>query len=69
MDRIEQLQIIAEYLGLSNVVTELKAIDFRSKQENPTLMLPLVGEFSSGKTTLINSLTDSKKLETATKPT
>lgn len=69
MDRIEQLQIIAEYLGLSNVVTELKAIDFRSKQENPTLILPLVGEFSSGKTTLINSLTDSKKLETATKPT
>lgn len=29
----------------------------------------MVGEFSSGKTTLLNALTDSKKLETATKPT
>lgn len=69
MDKIEQLLHIAEYLGLGNVVSELEAIDLRSKQENANLILPLVGEFSSGKTTLINSLTDSKKLETATKPT
>jgi len=69
MDNIEVLQNIAEYLGLSNIVSELEAIDKRSKQENASLILPLVGEFSSGKTTLINSLTDSKKLETATKPT
>lgn len=33
------------------------------------MTLPLVGEFSSGKTTLINSLTNSHQLETATKPT
>lgn len=33
------------------------------------MLIPLVGEFSSGKTTLLNALTDSKKLETATKPT
>ena len=69
MDNIEVLQNIAEYLGLSNIVSELETIDMRSKQENASLILPLVGEFSSGKTTLINSLTDSKKLETATKPT
>ena len=69
MGKIELLIDIAEYLGLSNIVSDLKAISLRSKQDNASLILPLVGEFSSGKTTLINSLTDSKKLETATKPT
>ena len=69
MDRIKLLRTIAESLGLDNIVSELEAIDTRSKQENANIILPLVGEFSSGKTTLINALTDSKKLETATKPT
>lgn len=69
MGDLNKLHEIAEYLGLSNIVFELEAIDLRSKQENANLILPLVGEFSSGKTTLINALTDSKKLETATKPT
>ena len=69
MGDINKLHEIAEYLGLSNIVSELDAIDWRSKQENANIILPLVGEFSSGKTTLINALTDSKKLETATKPT
>lgn len=69
MNNIGKLLEISEYLGLSNITSELKAIALRSQQENATLVLPLVGEFSSGKTTLINSLTDSKKLETATKPT
>lgn len=69
MDNTELLRNIAEYLGLDNIVSALEAIDTRSKQENANIILPLVGEFSSGKTTLINALTDSKKLETATKPT
>ncbi len=69
MNKIEKLHNIANYLGLNNIVSELETIDIRSKQENANLILPLVGEFSSGKTTLINALTDSKKLETATKPT
>jgi len=69
MEKISTLIEIAEYLGLDNITAELNSIELRSKQENASLMLPLVGEFSSGKTTLINSLTDSKKLETATKPT
>lgn len=69
MKNIESLRNIAEYLGLKSIVSELEAIDLRAKQENASLILPLVGEFSSGKTTLINALTDSKKLETATKPT
>lgn len=69
MEKIITLIEIAEYLGLDNITAELNSIELRSKQENANLMLPLVGEFSSGKTTLINSLTDSKKLETATRPT
>lgn len=69
MNTTETLLNIAAYLGLKNIETELKLINQRSMQENASLILPLVGEFSSGKTTLINALTDSKKLETATQPT
>lgn len=69
MDKIEQLRSIAEFLGLSNIAKELSLIELRSKQENANIILPLVGEFSSGKTTLVNALTDSKNLESATKPT
>ena len=65
----EKLLEIARYLGLSNVEAEILDIQVRQKQENPFLVLPLVGEFSSGKTSLINALTDSRSLETATKPT
>lgn len=69
MESINEIIAIAEYLGLSHVVAELTQIEARFKQEDANLVLPLVGEFSSGKTTLINALTDNKKLETATKPT
>lgn len=69
MEKLKTLFDIAQYLGLDDVVSELKTIEAHSLQENANIILPLVGEFSSGKTTLINSLTDSKKLETATKPT
>lgn len=68
-NNIEKIRDIADYLGLSNFVAEIERINLRSKQKNANLILPLVGEFSSGKTSLINALTDSKKLETATKPT
>lgn len=60
---------IAQSLGFEDVVTELQRIINRMSQQNCPLVLPLVGEFSAGKTTLINALTDSKQLETATKPT
>lgn len=60
---------IAQSLGFEDVVAELQRIINRMNQPNCPLVLPLVGEFSAGKTTLINALTDSKQLETATKPT
>ncbi|MBM6863585.1 dynamin family protein [Bacteroides caecigallinarum] len=69
METIDILSEIVDYLSLKGVKNELNIIKARSLQENVNLILPLVGEFSSGKTTLINALTDSKKMETATKPT
>lgn len=68
MDSYKILQI-AEDLGFADLCKDLKIISQKRESANCPLVLPLVGEFSSGKTTLINALTDSKKLETATKPT
>jgi len=59
-----QLLSIAQSLGLTSIEAEVASIISRQSQENPLLILPLVGEFSSGKTTLINALTDRQKLET-----
>lgn len=67
--QIDILMQIAQNLGLQGVLNQLTTIKQRSLQPNADLILPLVGEFSSGKTTLLNALTDSKQLETATKPT
>ena len=68
MEHIEFLKV-AQELGQQNILNSLNAIQERASQQNANLLIPLVGEFSSGKTTLLNALTDSKKLETATKPT
>ena len=67
--KTEKLIEIAQELDFKDLVKDLQLI--KKHEDSPTcpLVLPLVGEFSSGKTTLINALTDSKSLETATKPT
>lgn len=69
MENIEKLIKISEFINAFDLQKNLLYIKDRSLQKNAELIFPLVGEFSSGKTTLINALTDSKKLETATKPT
>lgn len=69
MEHIEFLKQVANELGQQNIEKSLNAIQQRASQPNANILIPLVGEFSSGKTTLLNALTDSKKLETATKPT
>lgn len=69
MENINKLLEIARFLNLNNIEADLNSIELRASQQNACIVLPLVGEFSSGKTTLINALTDSKKLETATEPT
>jgi len=65
----DTLITIAQTLNLKGLVAELNQIRAKLLSDNAELILPLVGEFSAGKTTLINALTDSKKLETATQPT
>lgn len=60
---------IALNLGFEDLQKDIQWLSNRMSQTNSQLILPLVGEFSAGKTTLLNALTDNKKLETATKPT
>lgn len=69
MNKINRIIEIAESLEFKDLCKDLLRIKKRKSTENAELIFPLVGEFSSGKTTLLNALTDSKKLETATKPT
>lgn len=69
MKDFNKLIEIAADLQLDNVVGELLYLKSRAEMPDKDLIIPLVGEFSSGKTTLINSLTVSKKLETASKAT
>lgn len=69
ISHIDRLISIAQDIGLPSEAAQLSYIKQRLANENCELILPLVGEFSAGKTTLINSLTDAKQLETATKPT
>lgn len=69
MQNYEKLIEVAHFLNKNTVVEELEKIHVQETQENADLVLALVGEFSAGKTSLINSLTNSKALETATVPT
>ena len=66
---IKRLIEIANDLGMSGVASSLKEIDGKEDGSSCPIVFPLVGEFSAGKTTLINALTDAGQLETATKPT
>jgi len=66
---INRLIEIAQDINMLSEAAQLCVIKQRTGEENCELILPLIGEFSAGKTTLINALTDSKKLETASKPT
>lgn len=66
---IQRLIEIADDLGLSEKANELRFYSDRLSSPDKDLILPLVGEFSSGKTTLINSLLDNPNLETASRAT
>lgn len=66
---IQKLIQIADDLNLHDKVQELKFYAERLSSPDKDLILPLVGEFSSGKTTLINSLLDNPNLETASRAT
>lgn len=66
---IQRLIEIADDLGLGEKANELRFYSDRLSSPDKDLILPLVGEFSSGKTTLINSLLDNPNLETASRAT
>lgn len=69
IDKISLLTEAASKIGSDSLTEELRNLEMRYNSPNVPVMIPLLGEFSSGKTSLINALTDSKALETATKPT
>lgn len=60
---------IATALGFDDCAHIFETALSHSDDAECPLVLPLVGEFSAGKTTLINAMTDSKVLETGTYPT
>lgn len=66
---IDNLISITKNLGIENIVAELEFYKNRINSTDKDLILPLVGEFSSGKTSLINSLLDKPNLETASRAT
>ena len=69
MVNIDYLLDVTRELGLDNMVAELEFYKNRLQSADKDLILPLVGEFSSGKTSLINSLLNNPNLETASRAT
>lgn len=69
MESLNRIIEIAESLEQKSIAERLRAIDERTKNPSAQIILPLIGEFSAGKTSLINALTDSKVLEIASRPT
>lgn len=68
MEKIERMIEIAKAYQQHDLVAKCELLQQKNQGATP-LILPLVGEFSSGKTSLINALTDSKQLASATQPT
>lgn len=66
---IEKLIEISRQLGFKDLEARLLTINATLNNGQAELVVPLVGEFSAGKTTLVNAMTDSKALECASKPT
>lgn len=69
MESLNRVIEIAESLEQKSVAERLRASEERAQNPSAQLILPLIGEFSAGKTSLINALTDSKVLEIASLPT
>ncbi len=69
MESLNRVIEIAESLEQKSIAERLRAIAERTQNPSAQLILPLIGEFSAGKTSLINALTDSKVLEIASRPT
>lgn len=66
---LQKLIEISHKLEFADLEKRLLTIESTLNNGQAELIVPLVGEFSAGKTTLVNALTDSKALECASKPT
>ena len=60
---------IAKELAIKDYIDVLKVLQERESSPSVPLLLPLVGEFSAGKTTILNALMDSGIMETGPRPT
>lgn len=66
---LDELIVISKSLLLENKVSKLESLKERLHSNETEIIIPLIGEFSSGKTSLINSLSETLELETAITPT
>lgn len=66
---VEKLKEYAAQLSFKDLEERLEKIAAQLRDSKAPLVLPLVGEFSAGKTTLINAVSDSKALACASAPT
>ena len=66
---IDKLIEIAKKTNSNDLLKELERLNEKANKTDSRLVLPLVGEYNAGKTTLINALTDCKLLEVASIPT
>ncbi|MFC6269458.1 dynamin family protein [Frigoriflavimonas asaccharolytica] len=69
MIEINRLIEISKIIDRADICNELELLKIKSDAVDKEITIPLVGEFSSGKTSIINALIDNKKLETASKAT
>lgn len=69
MENLNKLLEIVKELNFKDLENKLMKIKSQNEDNDSFILVPFVGEFSSGKTSLINSLTNSKILEVAAKPT
>ena len=69
MEYVNKLLEIANNLHLNDQAALLRVFKERLESPNKEILIPLIGEFSSGKTSFINALLDNKNLETASRAT
>lgn len=67
--KTQRLIEIAQDLSIDSIKDEVLKLQQKEHSGNASLILPLVGEFSAGKTTLLNTLMDSGIMETGPLPT
>ncbi|MCF0220200.1 MAG: dynamin family protein [Muribaculaceae bacterium] len=69
MSYVDKLLEIANNLHLNDQAALLNVFKERLESPNKEILIPLIGEFSSGKTSFINALLENKNLETASRAT